>query len=131
MPPNNWQKIQYAVPEDTAPQLDQKQSKYIQDVTETFLHYAHTVDGTMVTALSALSMEQAKPTTRMLQHAKQFLDYVAINSEATSTYQASNMVLAIHSDASYLHSKKHVAGQRGNSYPTTPHFPQTMAQSIT
>ncbi len=33
---------------------------------------------------------------------KQFLDYAATHPDAIVTYQASNMVLAAHSDASYL-----------------------------
>jgi hypothetical protein len=36
----------------------------------------------------------------------QFLDYVASQDEAILTYKASNMVLAIHSDASYLSKPK-------------------------
>jgi len=38
-----------------------------------------------------------------MEHVKQFLDYMATQEEeAVLTYSASNMVLAVHSDASYL-----------------------------
>ena len=42
------------------------------------------------------------PTTDTLEHTKQFLDYVATQEEAVLTYNASDMKLAAHSDASYL-----------------------------
>jgi hypothetical protein len=71
-------------------------------VTGTFLFYAQAVDGTMLTALSALTSEHANPTEHTMQTCKQFLDYAATHPDAVPTYRASNMVLAIHSDASYL-----------------------------
>ena len=84
----------------------------------------------MLTTLSAIAMEQAKPTTMMLQHTKQFLDYAATNKEATITYHVSIRVLAIHSHASYLSKPKACSRVGGtSSYPKTPHFPQT-EQSI-
>ena len=41
-----------------------------------------------------------------LQNTKQFLDYAASNGNAMLTYGASDMVVAIHSDASYLNEKQ-------------------------
>jgi hypothetical protein len=44
---------------------------------------------------------------------KQFLDYMAMQEDTILTYCASNMVLAIHSNASYLSEPKfcsHVGG---------------------
>ena len=37
---------------------------------------------------------------------KQFLDYASTQEEAVLTYHASDMILAIHSDASYLSEAK-------------------------
>ena len=45
--------------EDTAPHLNQKQTKYIQEVTMIFLYYTQAINSTMLTALSAIAMEQA------------------------------------------------------------------------
>ena len=39
-------------------------------------------------------------------YAKQFLDYVVIQKRAVLTFNASNMKLAVHSDASYLSKPK-------------------------
>ena len=41
-----------------------------------------------------------------MAHTKQFLDYVATQEEAVLTYNASDMNLAAHSDASYLSEPK-------------------------
>jgi hypothetical protein len=42
------------------------------------------------------------PTMKRVQH---FLDYAAVQEPAVTTYHASDIVLAIHSDASYLIAK--------------------------
>jgi hypothetical protein len=56
----------------------------------------------MLTLLSALASKQAAPTENTMQDCLQFLDYAASQEDAIVTYQASDMKLAIHSDASYL-----------------------------
>jgi hypothetical protein len=60
----------------------------------------------MLTPLSALASEQAAPTEKTMQDCLQFLDYAASQDEAIVTYRASDMKLAIHSDASYLSEPK-------------------------
>ena len=42
----------------------------------------------------------------MLKQTKQFLDYAATNNEAVVAYYTSGMILAVHSDASYLSELK-------------------------
>ncbi len=56
----------------------------------------------LVTPLSALAPEQVAPTEKTMQKGLQYLDYVASQEDAIVTYRASDMKLAIHSDASYL-----------------------------
>ena len=60
----------------------------------------------MLTALGSIATQQAEPTVRTLDKVKQFLDYAATHPDAIITYRASNMVLAGHSDASYLSESK-------------------------
>ena len=74
-------------------------------VTGTFLYYARAVNRIMLTILSGFMTKQANPTPTTMQKTKQFLYYAASNSNATLTYNASNMVLVVHSDASYLNEK--------------------------
>jgi hypothetical protein len=99
-------KTQTSEPEDTSPRLDREKTKFIQEVTGVFLFYARAVDSTILVSLSALAAEQAAPTKRTLQKVHQFLDYAATHPEAVVTYKASNMILAIHLDASYLSEPK-------------------------
>jgi len=95
-------KVQYAPAADTTRLLDKQEKKFVQQVIGTFLYYGRAVDGTMLTALSAIASAQANPTVDTMNKTKKFLDYVATNPDAILTYRASDMVLGIHSDASYL-----------------------------
>jgi len=101
-PPNYGQKVQYAKEVDTSQKLDKKDKKFIQEVTGVFLFYARAVDNTMLVALSAIASEQAEPTVNTMIKTKHFLDYAATHPDAVLTFRASDMVLAVHSDASYL-----------------------------
>ncbi len=74
----------------------------MQQVTGKFNWYARGVDGTLLTTISALSAQQAKPMQSTMKRVKQFLDYATTQEPAVTTYRASDMVLAIHSDAGYL-----------------------------
>jgi hypothetical protein len=56
----------------------------------------------MLPALGSLATQQANPTQNMLKQVKQILDYTISHQNAIITYQFSNMLLAIHSDASYF-----------------------------
>jgi hypothetical protein len=86
--------------------LDKAEKKFIQEVCRVFLFLARGVDGGLLPALSALASQQTNPTERTKALCKQFLDYMASQNEAVLTYKASDMVLAIHSNASYLSEPK-------------------------
>jgi hypothetical protein len=88
--------------DDASQPLTKEGKKRIQQILGTFLFYARAVDGTMLTALSSIATAQANPTEATMKKAEQFLDYAATHPNAIVTYRASNMVLGIHSDASYL-----------------------------
>ena len=60
----------------------------------------------MLVALSASAADQASPTKQTLEKTLYFLDYVASHPDAILTYNKSNMVLSVHSDASYLTEPK-------------------------
>jgi hypothetical protein len=53
-------------------------------------------------ALSSIVIEQSKGKTNATKKAKQLLDYLATYPDATIRFQALDMILNIHSDASYL-----------------------------
>jgi hypothetical protein len=91
---------------NTSPLLDKREKIFVQEVIGTFLYYAQCVNSTMLTALGSLAMQQANPTVNTMIKLRQFLDYAATHLDAIVTYYASDMVLAGHSDASYLSESK-------------------------
>jgi len=91
------------VPEtDTSPPLDDAGIKRIQGVIGTLLYYARAVDNKLLATLSTISSQQAKATENTAKAIHQLLDYVATYPQDGITYRASSMVLAAHSDASFL-----------------------------
>jgi hypothetical protein len=101
---------QYAETIDTSPPLSKEDKKYVQEVVGTFLYYAQCVDSTMLTALGSIATQQANPTKNTMVKVKQFLDYASTHPNSIVIYQARDMVLAAHSDASYL-SKANACSQ--------------------
>ena len=95
-------KIQYADPLDTAEYLSDKETNLLQQVCGTFLYYAIAIDNTILPALSDISSEQSKATTKTAKQVAKLLNYLTSNPQAEIQYRASGMQLAIHSDASYL-----------------------------
>jgi hypothetical protein len=108
-------KKQYAPQESTAPLLDAKGKKFIQQVCGKFLYLGRAVDSTLLCPISAIASQSAHPTEDTLRHTMQFLDYVASQEEAILTYNASNMILAVHSDASY-HSEPKARSRAGGHF---------------
>ena len=93
---------QYATTRVDALPVSAEDKKFIQQVCGKFLFYGRAVDSTILVAVSAIASQQAKPTTDTLAKTKQLLDYLASQEEAILTYSASDMVLAVHSNAGYL-----------------------------
>ena len=68
----------------------------------------------MLTALGSIEDQQANPTDQTMQKVKQSLDYAASHPDAVLAYQASDMVLAGHSNTSYFSKIK--ARSRAGGY---------------
>jgi Reverse transcriptase (RNA-dependent DNA polymerase) len=101
-PPDYGAKVQYADPEDQSIPLDGKGIKRLQEVIGTFLYSARAVDNTMLVALSTLASAQTKGTEQTMNALVQLLDYAATHPDAAIRFYKSDMVLYVHSDASYL-----------------------------
>jgi hypothetical protein len=71
-------------------------------VTGSVLYYARAVDPTVLMPLNDIATEQTKATEKTQAATNQLLDYLAMHPESTIRYQALDMILYIHSDASYL-----------------------------
>ena len=78
----------------------------IQQVVGSFLYYARAVDLTILVALNDIATESANPTERTMQKVHQFLDYMATHPNAVIRFRRSDMILNVHSDASYLSAGK-------------------------
>jgi hypothetical protein len=100
------QKKQYSQEDDNAPALNKAEKKIIQEVCGVFLFLARAVDGGLLPALSSLASQQVNPMEKTMLLCKQFLDFMATQEDAVLTYRASDMILAIHSNASYLSEPK-------------------------
>jgi hypothetical protein len=91
------------VPEnDDSPPLDAHGIKRIQGIVGSLLYYARAVDNKLLATLSTISSQQNAATHNTAKAVNQLLDYVATYPSDGITYRASGMVLAAHSDASYL-----------------------------
>jgi hypothetical protein len=94
-------KNQYTTKDETPP-LTAKQCLIIQKVTGSALYYARSVDPTVLMPLNDIATEQYKATEKTQAATNQLLDYLATHPDATFIYHSSDMILHIHSDASYL-----------------------------
>jgi hypothetical protein len=100
-------KKQYAAQESKAPLLDNKTKQFIQQVCSKFLFIGRVVESTLLSCpISAIASKSSKPTEDTMGQTLQLLDYLAMQEDAVISYHASNVVLAVHSNASYLNKPK-------------------------
>jgi hypothetical protein len=97
---------QYATPESTAPPLDAQGKRFIQQLCGKFLYLGRAVDSTLLCPISALVAQSSNPTEDTMQCATQLLNYLGTQDKGGLSYNASDMILAVHSDASYLSKSK-------------------------
>ena len=90
----------------------------MQDVVGTFGWYARATDPTMEKTLSSIAGRQAKATQQLKEEVKWFLDCCATHSDAAIRFHASDMILAMHSDGSYLSEPDSKSRAAGHYYLT-------------
>ncbi len=103
---------QATTPADNSLLLDNAGKKRIQQAVRSFLYYAGAVNATILMALSDIATQQAAPIENTKKQVNQFLDYMWTHPDATICYRASDMILNVHSDASYL-SVPHACSRAG------------------
>ena len=107
---------QYTTKESAAPAVDKKAKRFIQqEVCRKFLFMGHTVDSMLLCPISAIALQSLKPTEDTLDQTYSLLDYLVTQEEAILSYNTSNMVLAVHSNASYL-SKPQARSRAGDHF---------------
>ncbi len=109
-------------PLDKSPCLNKAQKKCIQKIVGSFLYYARAVDPTILMALLEIALQQVAPTENTMELVNQFLDYMWTHPDAIIQYCASDMILNVHSDASYLSAPK--ARSRAGGYFFLGSIPQ-------
>jgi len=106
--PHPWQrpiygaKTQYAAQPDSADSLDASDTLRILEVLGTLLFYGRAIDSTLLTAIGELATEHSGGTKTTMDKLTQLLNYCATHPDAVIRYTASDMLLAVESDASYL-----------------------------
>jgi Reverse transcriptase (RNA-dependent DNA polymerase) len=85
-----------------SPPLGPADKKRVQEVLGTLLYYARAVDSTLLAAISSLASQQTKGTQATMRSITQLLNYCATHPDAVIRFIASDMVLHVASDASYL-----------------------------
>jgi hypothetical protein len=89
-------------PPNPSPPLNAKGIKRVQQIVGGILYYSWVVDMTVLMALSSIAVEQTTATTRTIQRCIELLDYLAKKSHVQVHLHASDMIMNIHSDASYM-----------------------------
>ena len=133
-PPKKYgAEAQTPVPTDDSHLLPKERIRRIQAIVGSILFYARAIDNTVLVALSSIAMSQAKATENTENIVEQLLDYLATHPNASVLYRASDMILNIHSDASYLNEpngRSRVAGFYFLGSSSLPGQPITMNGAI-
>jgi hypothetical protein len=108
--------IQLTDPIDDSAPLSPEEKQQVQSIVGTNWYYGRSVDPTSIMALSALASQQAKPTQNTAKRIVKYLNYMATHQNATIRYQASDMLLKIHADSSYLNEPEARSRQGAHFY---------------
>jgi hypothetical protein len=105
-PPVYGAKTQYVEDENNSPALSAKDVNKLQQLTGTLLYYARAMDPTLIMPINMLAYEQTKATSDTSEKVIKLLNYCTTHPETKIRYHASDMILYIHSDASYLSERE-------------------------
>ena len=105
-PPAASKRTQYAPTPDTTPALSADDITRVQQGLGTLLYYGRAIDNTILTAVGSIATQQANGTAATMKAITHLLNYCATHPEATVRFIASDMVLWVDSDASYLSENK-------------------------
>jgi hypothetical protein len=111
-PPSYGDKMQFVSEPTPSPAISDKDVNKLQQLTGTLIYYARAVDPTLIMPINVLASEQPNATEVTADKIIKLLNYCNTHPETKIRYRASDMILHIHSDASYLseHKAKSRAG---------------------
>jgi hypothetical protein len=108
-------KTQFVNDKTSSPVLSNKDVNKLQQLTGTLFYYARAVDPTLIMPINVLASEQSKATEVTANKVIKLLNYCNTHPETKIRYHASDMILHIHSDASYL-SENEVKSREGGFF---------------
>jgi hypothetical protein len=92
--------------ETTSPALSPKGLNKLQQLTGTLLYYDRAVDPTLIMPINVLASEQSNATSNTADKVIKLLNYCNTHPKTKIRYHACDMILYIHSDASYLSERE-------------------------
>jgi hypothetical protein len=101
-PPIYGAKTQFLDDKITSPALSDKDVNKLQQLTGTLLYYARVVDPTLTMPINVLASEKSKATEVTADKVIKLLNYCNTHPETKIRYHASDMILHIQGNASYL-----------------------------
>jgi hypothetical protein len=101
-PPVYGAKTQFVNETTPIPALSDKDVNKLQQLMGTLLYYARTSDPTLIMPINILASEQSNATEITADKVIKLINYCNTHPETKICYLASDMILHIHSDASYL-----------------------------
>jgi hypothetical protein len=101
-PPIYGAKTQFMSHTKPSPALWDKDVNKLQQLTGTLIYYARAFDPTLIMPINVLASEQSNATEVTADKVIKLLNYCNTHPETKIWYHASDMILHIHSDASYL-----------------------------
>ena len=115
---NYGAKVQAPTPDDDSLLLPPEGIRQVQDIIGMFAWYSRVNAPTMAQTLSSIAGRQSKATQQLREEVAQFLNYCTTHPAAQSRFHASDMVIALHSDASHLSEPGSKSRSAGHFYLT-------------
>ena len=119
--PHFWAKptygaqVQYAQDDDSFPLMSAKTINLMQQIVGTLLYYSIAVDPNMLTNPDSIASQQSRGTKKTYADTLWLLNYAATHPNAKMRYTASDMILYVYSEASYL-SEPRARSRAGGHY---------------
>jgi hypothetical protein len=101
-PPIYGANMQFVDDKTSSPTLSDKYVNKLQQLTVTLLYYARALDPTLIMPINVLASDQSNATEVTEDKLIKILNYCNTHPETKLRYHASDIILHIHSEASYL-----------------------------
>jgi hypothetical protein len=118
-PPIYGAKTQFVSDTKPSPALPDKDVNKLQQLTGTLLYYARAVEPTLIMTINVLASEKSNATEVTADKVIKLLNYCNTHPETKNRYHVSDMILHIHSDASYLSENEAKSRAGGFFYMAT------------